>query len=355
MTFAFIAGGLLLLLFGAEWLVRGAASLAASAGVSSLVIGLTVVAFGTSAPELAVSIGAALRGDAGIAVGNVVGSNIFNVWVILGAAALIAPLVVDVRMVRIEVPVMVAVSVLLVGLSHDGLLTRVDGAVLLIGLVAYLGYMIRSSGAVDGGELDAPPDGGDDPPGRGGRWADVGRVAGGLVLLVVGSGWFVDGARRLAESLGVSELVIGLTIVAAGTSLPELATSVVAARRGERDIAVGNVVGSNVFNALAIMGVTAVLPFSGVDVEASARGFDLPVMVLAAVVCLPVFASGRRISRWEGGLFVGLYVAYATVLGLRATGHPLRAPVEAGLLWVGVPLAAVIVAAGFLRRPPAEG
>ncbi|MEQ9569602.1 MAG: calcium/sodium antiporter [Longimicrobiales bacterium] len=352
MTFAFIAGGLLLLLFGAEWLVRGAASLAASAGVSPLVIGLTVVAFGTSAPELAVSIGAAVRGDAGIAGGNVGGSNIVNVWVILGTAALITPLVVDVRMVRIEVPVMVAVSVLLVGLSWDGLLTRVDAAVLLTGLAGYLAYMIRSSGADDGDGIEAPSDDASATSKRGGRWADAGRVAGGLVLLVVGSGWFVDGARRLAESLGVSELVIGLTIVAAGTSLPELATSIVAARRGERDIAVGNVVGSNVFNVLAIMGVTAVLPSHGVAVEASARGFDLPVMVLAAVVCLPVFASGRRISRWEGALFVALYAAYATVLGLRATGHPLRAPVEAGLLWVGVPVAAGIVAAGFLRRPP---
>jgi cation:H+ antiporter len=345
-----IAGGLVLLVAGAEWLVAGAARLAESFRVSSLVVGLTVVAFGTSAPELAVSVDAALSGDTGIALGNVVGSNIFNIWIILGVSALVAPLMVGVRMIRIEVPIMIAVSVLLVGLAWNGRVDRGDGAILLAGLVAYLVYMFRTSRREQAEEV-AADEAGPAPPER--RLApEVGRMAVGLVLLVVGSGWLVDGARRLATSLGVADLVIGLTIVAAGTSLPEFATSVVAARRGQREIAIGNVVGSNVFNVLAIMGVAALVPTGGITVDASALALDLPVMLGAAVVCLPVFFSQRLVSRWEGGLFIALYVGYAVHLGLSAAHHPLGAPVAAGLLWVGLPAATLVVLAGFVPRKP---
>ena len=317
MTLALFLLGLALLLVGAELLVRGASRLAASLSIPPLVIGLTVVAFGTSAPELAVSVGGALAGRGDIAFGNVVGSNIFNVFFILGLAALVAPLTVSEKLVRLEVPLMIGVSLLLLVLGRNGLIGRGEGVLLMILGAAYTVVQVRAGRRQ--GEAQDPAAG--DPP-VGSRWRSVVLVVVGLALLVLGARWLVEGAVALARSLGVGELIIGLTVIAAGTSLPELATSVMASLRGERDLAVGNVVGSNIFNILWVLGATSAISTEGVRVPAEAWRLDLPVMVAAAVVCLPIFFTGFVISRWEGGLFFACYLGYTLLLVLTALAAP---------------------------------
>lgn len=316
--------GLILLPLGADLLVRGASRLAARLGVSSLVIGLTVVAFGTSAPEMAVNVQSALSGPNGaeIAIGNVVGSNIANILLVLGLSALIIPLVVDQRLVRIEVPLMIGISVLMLVLALDGRIGRLDGLILFSGICLYTLFAIlearRESQAEGRKQTEAEADAG---PGPGHLVSNLLLVVAGLILLVLGAGWLVDGAIAIARLLGVSELVIGLTIVAIGTSLPEAATSILASLRGERDIAVGNLVGSNIFNILAVLGLTGLLAPEGVPVPANALQFDIPVMLATAFACLPIFLTGMAISRWEGGLFVGYYLAYTIFLILSALQH----------------------------------
>lgn len=315
--------GLVALVVGAEMLVRGASRLALTFGVPPLVVGLTVVAFGTSSPELAVSLKSAWNGQVDIALGNVVGSNIFNILFILGVSALITPLVVHRQLVRQEVPFLVGVSLLLWVLATDGRLGFLDGAAFVTAMIAYTTLLIRQ------GRREAVPDRQaevDGPPADGsraeGHWAvQVLLVVVGLVLLVVGSDWLVEAAVTLARRVGMSELIVGLTIVAAGTSLPEVATSVMAALRGERDIAVGNVIGSNLFNILAVLGVSSVVAPQGLVVAPSLLAFDLPVMVAVTVACLPIFFTGHLIARWEGALFLAYYAAYTAYLVLGATGH----------------------------------
>ncbi len=249
-----LVAGLLLLIVGAELLVRGASRLAAAAGVSPLVIGLTVVAFGTSTPEMAVSVVSAANGQAGLSLGNVLGSNLFNVLFILGLSALIAPLAVSSQLVRFDVPFMIAVSFLMLALGWDGRFGRLDGLLLITGVVLYTLILFRKSGG------EPTPAAATARPSRKLMWfANPILVLGGLGLLVLGSRWLVDGSVGIARSLGVSDLIVGLTVVAAGTSLPEAATSIVAAFRGQRDIAVGNVVGSNIFNILAVLGLSSLV------------------------------------------------------------------------------------------------
>jgi len=337
----FVAG-LVFLVVGAEALVRGASRAAAALGVSPLVIGLTVVALGTSSPELAVSVKAALSGQAGIAVGNVVGSNIFNVLFILGLSALFVPLSVSQQLVRIDVPLMIGVSVGVLAFSLDGRIGRAEGTVLVAGLASYLGLMIylsrRESEAVR--EEYARQFG--RPVGGGRPWAADGlRILGGLGLLVIGSRWLVGSAVAFARYLGVSELVIGLTIVSAGTSLPEVVTSVVAAARGERDIAVGNAVGSNLFNLLGVLGTAAVLAPGGMEVPPSVIRFDLPVMIAVAFACLPVFATGGVISRGEGALLLGYQAAYTLYLILAAVEHEALPQFSGVMLGFVLPLTVV--------------
>ncbi len=317
------AGGLVALIAGANLLVRGASTLAAALGISPLVIGLTVVAFGTSSPELAVSVQSAWSGKTDLAVGNVVGSNIFNVLLILGLSALIAPLVVAEQLVRKEVPFMIAVSVLLLVLAQGGEISRTEGGVLFALVVGYTVYLIvaaRREGQSQ--STDYEREYGEAARRRGGRLlGQVGLVIAGLGLLVLGSDWLVQAAVRTARLLGLSEVVIGLTIVAAGTSLPEVAASVLAALKGERDIAVGNVVGSNIFNLLAVLGLSSLVSPEGLTVAPSLIAFDIPVMLAVAVACLPIFFTGYRIARWEGALFLGYYISYTVYLILWATGH----------------------------------
>ena len=319
--------GLVALILGAELLVRGASRLALAVGISPLVVGLTVVAAGTSSPELAVSVQSAWSGQVDIALGNVVGSNIFNVLFILGVSAMITPLLVHEQLVRREVPLMIAVSLLLWALAADGAIGRIDGIVLAGLLTAYTVVVIRASRretaqrqSNDEESNGAAADG--IPPGDGGHWTiQLACIAAGLVLLVLGSQWLVEAAVGFARALGVSELVIGLTLIAAGTSLPEVATSITAAVRGQRDIAVGNVVGSNVFNILGVLGASAIVSPAGLSVAPSMAVFDLPVMVVVALACLPVFFTGHVIARWEGALFFAYYLAYTAYLILMAREH----------------------------------
>ncbi len=345
--------GFFCLIGGAELLVRGASRLAAAVGISPLVIGLTVVAFGTSAPELAVSVLSASAGQADIAVGNVVGSNIFNVLFILGLSALITPLVVAQQVVRLEVPLMVGTAMLLPLLALDGRLGRLDGLLLFGGILVYTVWSIRRSRqetAAVQEEYDWEFGAQADPaPKPGGTWRQLGLIVAGLVLLVAGSNWLVDGAVAIARAFGVSELIIGLTIIAAGTSMPEVATSIMASIRGERDIAVGNVVGSNIFNILAVLGLTSLVSPVGVTVSATAMAFDIPVMIAVSVACLPIFFTGHRIARWEGGLFFGLYLAYTSYLVLGAMHHDRLGQFGAAMLWCVLPLVALTLLITGLR------
>ncbi len=345
-------GGLAVLVLGANLLVRGASKFALSFGISPLVVGLTVVAMGTSAPEVAVSVGAALDGRTDIAVGNVVGSNVFNVLFILGLSALIAPLVVNVQVIRQEVPIMIGASVLLLVLGIDGALSFRDGLLLLGLLVAYTVFVVRQSLRETQHAEDYEKE---LSPAQPGAWdaawpAQLGLIAAGLVCLVFGADWLVTAAVAFARALGVSDVVIGLTIVAAGTSMPEVATSVTAAIKGERDIAVGNVVGSNIFNILGCLGLSALVAGdSGLIVAPSLLAFDLWVMIAVALACLPIFVTGREIARWEGGVFVAYYAAYAAYLILAAQAHDALEDFSGVMMGFVVPITVVTLVVVLLR------
>ncbi len=307
--------GIAALLVGGDRLVRGAGRLAQAAGVSPLVAGLTVVAFATSAPELAVSLRAALGGDVALAVGNVTGSNIANVGLILGLAALLAPLHVPAQLARFDVRVMALLLGCMWVLGADGAYAVADGVLLATGLVAYLIAVTQSA-------RRAERDHGETPPGPRPAFAQtaaaVGWVALGVGLLLLGADRLVAGAIDLAHWAGVSERVIGLTVVALGTSLPELAASLVATWRGEREIAVGNVVGSNIFNTLGVLGVTAIAAPNGLPVSPQTLRLDLPAMMLAGLICFWVCARPRQIQRWEGAALLGGYALYVLTLAVGA-------------------------------------
>lgn len=377
-TVGLLLAGFVTLVAGGELLVRGAGGLATAIGMSPLVVGLTVVAFATSAPELAVTLQAVQDGSPDLAVGNVVGSNIANVLLVLGIAALIGPLVVKSQLVRVDVPVMVAMGVLMLLLSLDGLINRPNGLVLVACLAGYVVMavlmgrretartsapglapdMTHERGTVPpGGSTLSGPRDTDPGPGPGpARGADpasgamrsalnVALVVAGVAMLVVGAGWLVDGATRIATDLGISEMVIGLTIVAVGTSLPELATTVIAAIRGQRDMAVGNAVGSCIFNIGGVLGVSSLLASDGIPVAESAIRFDIPIMIAASVALLPVIYTGFEVRRWEGGLFVSLYVAYTAYLLMNSTDHARLPAYSAIMLWFVLPTIAISLGA----------
>lgn len=296
MTFLFLLAGLVLLYFGAEGLVRGSSSIALRLGVSPLLIGLTVVAFGTSAPELVVSLKAALMGQGDISVGNVVGSNICNIGLILGLSALIVPIKVASQIVRVDTPIMIAVTALALVLLYDGRLSRMEGIFLFVLLVAYLIFSIILAKKKPADALSAEFSE-EIKLSKRGLAVDLAMVIGGLVMLVFGARFLVDSAIEIARAVGLSEAVIGLTIVAIGTSLPELATSLVAAWKKEADIAVGNVVGSNIFNILGILGISAVVtPLSSTGIT----GIDLGLMMAFAMALLLFARTGYQVTRGEG-------------------------------------------------------
>ena len=350
------AAGVMFLVIGASLLVRGASKLALSFGISPLVVGLTIVAFGTSAPEVAVSVGAALDGKTDIAVGNVVGSNIFNVLFILGVSALIVPLVVNVQLIRQEVPIMVGASLLLLALGLDGRISMLDGGFLMLLLVAYTVFLVVQSRR----ETQAANDeyARENQPAQAGAWdsklpAQLALIAAGLAALVFGSEWLVTASIAFAKALGVSDLVIGLTIVAAGTSMPEVATSITAAIKGERDIAVGNVVGSNTFNILGCLGIAGLVSGdSGLAMAPSLLSFDIWVMLAVALACLPVFLTGREIARWEGAVFLGLYAAYVAYLILAAQQHDALGAFSTAMLSFVIPMVVLALVVSVIRRPP---
>jgi cation:H+ antiporter len=326
MSAAMLIAGLALLLVGGEWLVRGASRLAIAAGVSPLVVGLTVVAFSTSAPELAVNLQSALSGTPDLAIGNVVGSNISNILLILGLSAVIAPLAVQQQLIRLDAPIMAGASVALFVMALDGGISRAEGLLLFACILAYSALAIvvsrREPRAIQqeyAEQYGSPPRMRAMP-----WWAALLLVIAGVGALVIGGRWVVNGAVEVGKWLGLSDLVIGLTIVAIGTSLPELVTSIIATRKGERDIAVGNLIGSNIFNIFSVLGLTASIAPAGVPISATALSLDIPIMVGVALLCLPIFINGSRVFRWEGALFVLLYVVYLIYIVLDALQLPER-------------------------------
>ncbi len=356
LTIVLFVLGLILLVVGAEALVRGASRLAAVVGISPLVVGLTVVAFGTSSPELAVSVQSSFAGNADVAIGNVVGSNIFNVLFILGLSAAIAPLVVAQQLVRLDVPLLIGVSGLLWIFCADGNLARGEAAVFAVGIAVYVVFLIwqsrREQRSADFQKVESEYERefGKTPANSLQQWLiNLTLLVVGLALLVLGSRWLVNGAVAFAEALGVSQLIIGLTIVSIGTSLPEVATSVVASLRGERDIAVGNVIGSNLFNILAVLGIAGVVSPNTIPVSAQAVHADIPVAIAVAVACFPIFFSGYRVSRWEGWLFLSYYVVYTFYLILRATASPALPLFTQAVLFVALPLTAILLTVKVVR------
>lgn len=329
------------MIWGAELLVRGSSRLATSFGISPLVVGLTVVAFGTSSPELAVSVMSAFKGQADLALGNVVGSNIFNVLFILGISAVIVPLIVAQQLVRFDVPVMIGVSILVVALGFDGKIGRIDGAILFAGAIAYTAFLIRQSRKESSEEVKSEYDAEFGGKGASSLPKNLALIVLGLVGLVLGSKWLVSSAVAIAQAFNVSELVIGLTIVAAGTSMPEVATSIVAAVKGERDIAVGNVVGSNIFNILCVLGLSSLVAPAGITVSDAALRFDLPVMIAVAVACLPIFFAGYRIGRLNGAAFLFFYIAYLVYLIFTATNHEALGTLRMAMLYFILPITAL--------------
>jgi len=339
MTLFWLLTGLITLTIGAEVMVRGASQLARAVGLPSLIIGLTVVAYGTSAPEFAVSLKAGWMDQADIALGNVVGSNTFNVLFILGISALIAPLIASKQLIRLDVPVMIGVSLLAWALAANGAISRWEGVLLCTGLIGYTAWLIRVGRKQSRLETEASQEvAGPVETKPTGLLVSGLLVLVGLGLLVMGARWLVDSAVTLAQAWGVSDLLIGLTIVAAGTSLPEVATSVVASIRGQRDIAIGNVVGSNIFNLLGVLGASAIIAPDGVAVSGSVLRFDLPILIAVAIACLPIFFTGGRINRWEGGVFLAYYFAYLLFLILAATGHPALQSFSSVMTWFVLPL-----------------
>jgi cation:H+ antiporter len=346
-----IVAGLALLVVGAQGLVRGASKLALALGISPLVVGLTIVAFGTSAPELAVSIQSSLTGKSSLVLGNVVGSNIYNVLFILGACATITPLVVAPQLIRLDVPIMIACAAAVPLLSLDGTLGRVDGVIFVSGIVAYTIFTVlqarkeRQPAKADyAGQLrDAVR-----PDRR--FWLHGVFIMGGLALLGFGSDLLVKGAVAIAHALKISEAVIGMTVITIGTTAPELSACLVAALRGERDIAVGNIVGSNIFNVLAVLGVGAAMTPGGIPVDDRMLHFAMPVMGAVCFSCLPVFFAGSAIRRWEGMLFLFYFALYLTYLVLEELRHKELMTLKNSILWFVAPLTVVTLSVSVIRE-----
>ena len=322
MTYLLILAGIAILLTGGELLVRNASRLSLSLGVTPLVVGLTVVALGTSAPEMMTSVYSQWIGQGSVAIGNVIGSNIFNVFAILGLSAVVAPLAVDTNLLRFDVPLVVVASFAVLGFAYSGTIGRWEAAMLAVGLFVYLFWSIKNgeSGQAppvveelqSASEVVAP---------RSRHWAVLVLLTlVGLALIILGGRLFVSGAVDLARTFDVSESVIGLTIVAAGTSMPELVTSMLASYRGHRDIAVGNVVGSNLFNLLGVLGISGLVGAEPLAVEEKLLTFDLPIMIIGALICLPMMASGGRLERWEGAVLFAGFLTYLTYLVVKEAG-----------------------------------
>ncbi len=337
--------GICSVIVGADILVRAAAWLAFQIGISPLVVGLTVVAFGTGAPELAVSVKAGMLGNPDIALGNVVGSNIANILLVLGAGALVAPVAVSQQLIRKDAPLMATGSLLLLALAWNGSLSRTDGSIMFACFIAYTVWAI-SAGRKEWVHTPPVDDGSAPLPNRAGPmewlWSML-RIVLGLLLLFAGSQWMVTGAVCIAGLLGMSHLIISLTVVAASTSVPEVATTVVAGVRGQTDIALGNVVGSNIFNILSVLGIAGITSSAPLSVPVEALAVDMPVMIATALLCLPIAFTGMAIDRWEGALFLCYYGAYITYLVLKAMNHPFLQYYVIAMVGVVVPVTVILI------------
>ncbi|MFA5710184.1 calcium/sodium antiporter [Mycolicibacterium sp.] len=317
-----LAIGLIALVVGSEWLVKGGSRLASGLGISPILVGLTVVSIGTSMPELAVGLRAAASGNGSLAVGNIAGTNIVNVLLILGLSALIRPLSLHLRTPKLDLPMMTAAALLLWLLAADGTLAMSGGAVLTVAALLYTAVLIvsarRESQSVQAEFADeyATPVIGRS---RGAMARELALLLVGIVVVVIGADWLVGGAVGVAQTSGVSDAFIGLTVVAIGTSAPELATTLVATFRGERDIAIGNLLGSSVYNILLILGLTVLGAGRPLHLDPDLVRIDIPLMALVALVCIPIFLTGRRVSRREGGAMVAAYLAYLTFLVISQT------------------------------------
>lgn len=344
-----MAVAIVLLVVGSDLLVRGASSLAKSFGISSLVIGLTVVALGTSTPELVVSANAALSGKPDIAIGNVVGSNIFNILFILGLSSIIIPLFVSKQLIKLDVPIMIfAVSILYL-FSLNQLIGQFEGFILIFLGIFYTIFLIKKSKSeislqnkneskTDNGEIKIYS-----------KTKSIIFFVIGLALLVFGGNTFVDSSVEIARLLGISELIIGLTIVSIGTSLPEVATSIMASFKGERDIAVGNVVGSNILNVFLILGVAATLSPNSIPINSSMIYFDLPILVVVSFICFPLFFTGQEISRWEGAILLLYYVTYTVYLIMQSTHYLGLNQFNSIIFYFIVPLTLIIIISSFIN------
>ncbi len=354
MPVAMIILGLVLLVAGGHALVRGASSLARTFGISPLIIGLTVVSIGTSAPELAVCLKAAFRGSGDVALGNVLGSNICNILLVLGLGAAVRNLVVERQLVRLDVPIMIGISGLALLLGRDGSLSGFDGILLLLGAVAYTVLQIHLSRRENGNsqaQILEQATSKQNPPRKWGSWVgQLTLVFLGLALLIIGADWLVGGAVTLARAAGISELVIGITIIAVGTSLPEVTATLIAIFRKETAMAVGNLVGSNVYNLLLVLGATSAFSPGGVGIPLSALRFDFPIMVVVAIACLPIFTTGHRIARWEGWLFFFYFLLYMGYQFLRSTRSEFRDEFQVGFWGFILPLTVITLGVSLHRH-----
>jgi cation:H+ antiporter len=350
-------GGFIFLVAGAELLVRGASRLALAAGLSPLVIGLTIVAFATSAPELSVTLQSTFSGSPDLAVGNIVGSNITNILLVLGLVAVISPFPINQQLVRFDVPILIGCTLIFFLFAIVDGISQLEGLILFLLLLGYIYIVVKLSNkesrAVQNEykqEYPLPK-----------KKISIKEILFnlmacvlGVVGLVVGSDLLVTASVKTARALGVEELIIGLTIIAIGTSLPEIATSVMAAIRGKRDIATGNIIGSNLFNLLFVGGVTSVVTPGGLYVNQPAITFDIPVMLAVTIACLPIFYNGYRIDRWEGFVFLGYYAAYLGFLALNASQHQLLPVFSQALLLFALPLTGITILVltwRWFRRP----
>lgn len=341
-TFSFFIIGVIALIVGAKLLVLGASQLASLLKISPLIIGLTIVAFGTSTPEITVCALGAWRGEGELVIGNVLGSNILNILLVLGLCATIAPLYVKKQIIRLEIPLMIGASVFFWLLGATGTIGRWKGIILFAAIITYLLFVFRlSKNKSDSGKSTS-----DHPS----FWRQLAWVFLGLLLLAIGSDLLIKNAVKLARQLKISELFIGLTIVAVGTSLPEIATSIVAVLRRKYDLVVGNLIGSNLFNLLAGMGIAGMVAPDPIVVPPASITFDFPIMVATSIACLPIFLTGHRISRWEGIVFLFFYSLYITYLILFAVSYPLLSLFTIAFFFFILPLTVITLLISIFRH-----
>lgn len=342
-TIVLFIAGLLALIAGAELFLKAVDHFGLKWGISPLIMGLTVVAFATGAPELAISIKAAASGNADLVLGNIIGSNIANILLILGITSLIAPLNITKRVIKIDVPIVIAASVLLFVIAMDGALTTLDGVILIAGFIAYsvfTYFQIQKGKEEEGIDEVFQYEKSLDELSQGAYFyiKNGGFLLVGLGLIVLGSNWMVNSAVSIAKVLGISELVIGLTIVSIGTSLPEVATSLASARKGNADIAVANVLGSNLYNILLTLGLTLIIAPNILTVSTDAINLDLPFMVAVSIVCIPIFIAGFNLTRLDGSFFLIYYATYLTYLVLKSFGSVYAGYIETGMTFAVIPI-----------------